>query len=72
MELSEYLRDPTWAALIAGAATAAYIHIKMKMNKESKLPVSGYAKPAALVAILVFFIVQNGVGKRESISSEPF
>lgn len=72
MELSDYLRDPTWAALIAGAATAAYIHIKTKLNKEGKLPLSDYAKPAALVAILVFFIVQNGVGKRESISSEPF
>jgi len=33
---------------------------------------SAYTKPAALVAILVFFIVSNGLGKKESISSEPF
>jgi hypothetical protein len=29
-------------------------------------------KPAALVAILVYFIISNGVGKRESISTAPF
>ena len=72
MELTEYLRDPSGAALIAGAITALYIHVKSRLNNEGKLPLNQYAKPAALVAILVFFIVQNGIGKRESISSEPF
>ena len=39
---------------------------------EGKLDLSSYTKPAALVAILVFFIVSNGLGKKETISSEPF
>lgn len=68
----EYLRDPTSAAIIAGLITAAYIHVKARMNDEGKLPVSSYAKPAVLVAILVYIIVSNGIGKREPISREPF
>ena len=72
MEFEDYLRDPTAAAMIAGLITAGYIHFKSKLNNEGKLPLSAYSKPAALVAILVFFIISNGIGKRESISSEPF
>jgi hypothetical protein len=72
MELSDYLRDPINAALIAAALTAGYIHVKAQLNNEGKLELNKYAKPAALNAILVFFIVSNGIGQREAISNEPF
>ena len=72
MEFEDYLRDPAWAGIISGFITAGYIHFKAKINNEGKLPVSAYTKPAALTAILVFFIVTNGLGKKETISTEPF
>jgi len=72
MELSDYLRDPMYAALIAGAITAGYIHLKAHLNNEGKLELNKYTKPATLNAILVFFIVSGGIGQREAISSEPF
>jgi len=72
MEFEDYLRDPAWAGIIAGFITAGYIHFKASINNEGKLPVSAYTKPAALTAILVFFIVINGLGKKETISTEPF
>jgi hypothetical protein len=72
MELSDYLRDPMSAALIAGGITAAYIHLKAQLNNEGKLELNKYAKPAVLNAILVFFIVSQGMGKKEAISNEPF
>ena len=72
MELSDYLRDPVSAALVAAGITAAYIHIKAQLNNEGKLELNKYTKPAILNAILVYFIVANGTGQREAISSEPF
>jgi hypothetical protein len=72
MELSEQLRDPLTAGLIAAGITAAYIHAKAYLNNEGKLELNKYTKPAVLNAILVFFIVSNGVGKRETISNDPF
>ena len=72
MELSDYLRDPMSPALIAGGITAGYIHIKAQLNNEGKLELSKYAKPAVLNAIMVFFIVSQGLGKKEVISNEPF
>ena len=72
MELSDYLRDPINAALIAAALTAGYIHVKAQLNNEGKLELNKYAKPATLNAILVYFIVSNGIGQREAISNEPF
>lgn len=72
MELSDYLRDPVWAALIGGLITAIYIHAKAQLNNEGKLQLSSYTKPAALNAILIYFVVSNGIGQRESISTEPF
>jgi len=72
MDISEYIREPTGAAVFAAAATAAYIYIKAKMNNEKTPKTSDYIKPAILVALLVFFIVSNGAGKRETISTEPF
>ena len=61
-----------YAALFAGVSTAAYVHIKAKMNNEGKLQTSQYVKPAFLVALLVYFIVSSGSGSREKISAEPF
>ena len=72
MELSEYLRDPVYAGLIAGGVTAAYIHLKAYLNNEGKLELNKYTKPAVLNAILVFFIISGGLGKKEAISTEPF
>ena len=46
MELSDYLRDPINAALIAAALTAGYIHVKAQLNNEGKLDLNKYAKPA--------------------------
>lgn len=70
--LSEHFRDPLSAALIAGLITAGYIHLKAHLNNEGKLELNKYTKPAMLNAILVFFIISNGVGKKESISTDPF
>jgi hypothetical protein len=65
MELAEYFRDPASAALSAAAITALYIHFKAYINNEGKLELNNYA-------ILVYFIVSNGIGQRETISMEPF
>ena len=70
--MKEYLRNPMWAALFAAAVTVAYVYIKAHINNEGVPKTSAFAKPAALVAILVYFIVDNGVATRESISAEPF
>ena len=72
MELSDYLRDPVSAALIAAGITASYIHLKAQLNNEGKLELNKYTKPAVLNAILVYFIVSNGLGQREVISNDPF
>ena len=71
MDISEQLKDPMWAALFAAVVTAVYVHVKNQMNAGDKLPVSAYAKPASLVALLVYFIVFSG-SNREKISTEPF
>ena len=71
-ELSEYLRDPLMAAVIAGGITAGYIHLKAQLNNEGKLELNKYTKPAVLNAILVYFIVSNGLGQKEAISTDPF
>jgi hypothetical protein len=72
MDISDTLRDPLGAAVVAGLITAGYIHVKSKMNNEGKLELNKYTKPALLNAIMVYFIVAGGVGKRETISAEPF
>ncbi len=71
MELSDYLRDPVYAGLIAGATTAGYIHLNAYLNNEGKLEMNQYTKPA-VVAILVYVIVVNGLGQKEVISNDPF
>tara|TARA_B110000285_G_C15141855_1_gene631332 strand:- start:7465 stop:7683 length:219 start_codon:yes stop_codon:yes gene_type:complete len=72
MDISEQLRDPVGAAGAAFIITAGYIHIKAKMNNEGKLQAAQYVKPAILNAIMVYFIMINGVGTREKISSESY
>jgi hypothetical protein len=70
--LSDYLRDPAWAALFAAAVTIAYIYAKAHMNNEGQPKTSTFAKPASLVALLTYFIVSQGVATRESIMTDPF
>jgi hypothetical protein len=70
--MDQYLRQPLSAAIFAAGAAVAYIMLKNKMNGKSDAPNSEYAKPAFLVAILVYFIVAQGSGHRESVSLDPF
>jgi hypothetical protein len=70
--MDHYFRQPWSAALIAAAATMAYIYGRNKMNGKSNVPNSEYAKPAFLVALLVYLVVSQGTGQRESVSLEPF
>jgi hypothetical protein len=70
--MDEYFRDPMSSASIAALITALYIHGKARLNDEGALTTSAYVKPAILNAILVYFIVSNGIGKRETISTDPF
>jgi len=69
--MEEYFKDPFSAAIIAALIVSAWIHYTQRDgNKE--LPVKAYTKPAAQVAVLVFFIVHMGQNKREKIMTEPF
>ena len=70
--MDEYLKEPVYAAVFAAMATAGYIHMKARMNNEPPPINSVVVKPAVLVAMLVYFIVQSGVAARETISLEPF
>lgn len=69
--MDDWFRDPVKAAVLSGAATVGYIHVKATMNKE-KLPNSAYFKPAFLVAVLVYIIVSRGTASRETISTDPY
>ena len=71
-ELSDQMKTPMGAALTAAALTAGYIYLKHRINNEPKPELNAYAKPAALNAIMVYFIVSNGIGGRERISTEPY
>lgn len=70
--MDHYFRQPMSAAVIAGAVTIAYIYARNKMNGRSQVPNSEYAKPAFLIALLVYIIVSQGCAQRESVSLEPF
>ena len=70
--MDEYLREPVYAAMFAALATAGYIHMKARMNNEPAPVNSVVVKPAVLVAMLVYFVVQSGVAAKETISLEPF
>ena len=71
-DLSEQMKTPLGAAMTAAALTAGYIYLKHKMNNEPVPELNAYAKPAALNAIMVYFIVSNGIGGRERILTEPY
>lgn len=66
------LKDPTTAAAIAALITAVYIYVKNKLNNQTGLPNSVYFKPAALNAILIYFIVSYGGAKNDQIMTEPY
>ena len=70
--MDRYFREPMSAAVIAAVITAGYVYARGKMNGEEKLKNSDYMKPAFLVAILVFFIVQQGNGQGPAMASEPY
>lgn len=70
--MESYFREPWSAAIIAAAATIAYVHIKASLNKEKELPNSAYFKPAFLVGLLVYLIVHQGGASQETISRDPF
>ena len=72
MELNDILRDPASAALFAAGVTAGYIYLKAKLNNDPVPENSEMVKPGVLVALLVYFIVVNGGGMKETISLEPF
>lgn len=67
-----YCRDPVSAAALAGAAVLGYIYCTAKMNNNTKLKNSAYFKPAFLVAILVFLIVQQGQGDTGAVLTTPY
>lgn len=70
--MEQYLKEPLWAAVFAAGSTAAYIHFKAKLNNEPIPTNSDCIKPAILVAMLVYFIVNTGLSAKETISLEPF
>ena len=72
MELTETLRDPMGAAMVAAGLTVAYLYIKGQMNNEPKKELSHYMRPAVLNAVMVYFIVDNGIAQKEMLSAEPF
>jgi len=66
------LRNPSTAAVVAAAATIAYVYSKSKMNNEGKLKNSDFMKPAFLIGVLVYFITDQGHGTQEALIKEPF
>lgn len=60
--------NPVHAAAFAAAVTAAWVHVTNKGPKKN----STYGRPAALVGILVWFIVNQSAQTAGVISSEPF
>jgi uncharacterized membrane protein YphA (DoxX/SURF4 family) len=61
-----YLREPFSAAVIAAAVTALYIYMRARMNNK-EIPNHEFIKPAALVGILVYFIIHLGNSESEPI-----
>jgi hypothetical protein len=69
---SEYLRDPAYAALFAAVVTIAYIHFKAHINNSPVPKTSDFAKPAVLNAMMMYFVISQGVATREAILTEPY
>ena len=42
------------------------------MNGQGKLKNSDMMKPAFLVALLVYFIISQGVGQGDAVSKDPY
>ena len=72
MFTQEQFKSPESAALIAAAITAGYIYAKSRLNNEAVPETHEMAKPAVLNAILVYFIVSNGIGCKEPILTDEF
>jgi len=72
MDISDSLKDPMSAAIFAACVTIGYIFLKAKMNNEPQPKNSDFTKPALLIAILVYYIVQTGIGGKETILTEPY
>lgn len=70
--MEHYFKEPFSAAIIAAAATMAYVFVRAKMNGETKVKNSEYFKNAFLVGLLVYFIISQGQGAHEPIMKEPF
>lgn len=70
--MEQYFQDPSQAAMIAAAIVILYIYITNKMNGDKKIKNSEYFKPAFLIGLLVFFIVQQGQGTNGSKTLDPF
>lgn len=70
--MDKYFREPLSAAAIAACITAGYVYFKNKMNGQGKLKNSDMMKPAFLVALLVYFIVSQGIGQGDAVSKEPY
>lgn len=70
--MDQYLREPTSAAVIAGAVTMAYVYGRAKMNNEGPVKNSEMMKPAFLVALLVYFIVSRSSETHEVMTKEPY
>ena len=71
MELSDYLRDPVSAAHCSWWYHRWLIFIsKLISTMRVNLNSTNTTNPLVLNAILVFFIVSSGLGKKEAISSD--
>ncbi len=56
----QYLRQPWSAAIFAAAVTALYMYMTVNVHGKKDIPNHVYFKPAALVALLTYFIVHFG------------
>jgi hypothetical protein len=74
MSFADYLRQPIPAALFAAGVTIVYIQLTNRMSNKGKLPNHVFIKPAFLIGILVYFIVQMGQAQSEPIllKTTPF
>lgn len=66
----EELRNPLSASLVAACIVAGYMFV---IKPKDQPPSNSYwAKPAALVSILVYLIVALGSGGTEDLMKGPF
>jgi hypothetical protein len=64
--MNKYLRQPFSASVAAALATYLYLLLTNRLNGDEAKPNSYYMKPAFLVGVLVYFIVNLG-----QMESEP-